>query len=90
LEDRLGDRDGKKDSDGETEREVSAMFKGYNMGLTDREDDISPLQLELVPEFRPPPSLPHHTMDISSVRYRPVPLTAQAVLTSTHSYPRQE
>jgi len=90
LEDRLGDRDGKKDSDGETEKEVSAMLEGYNMSLTDREDEISPPKLELVPQFRTrhPPS--SHTMDISSVRYRPVPVMAQAVLTSTYSYPRQE
>jgi len=43
LDDRLGDRDGKarRDSDGETEKEVSAMLESYNVGLTDREDDIS-------------------------------------------------
>jgi len=90
LEDRLGDRDGKKDSDGETEREMSAMFEVYNMGLTDRKDDISPPKLELVSQFRPRHSPLPHTMDISSVRYRPVPVMAQAVLTSTYSHPRQE
>jgi len=42
LDDRLGDRVGKapRDSVGETEKEVSAMLEGYNVGLTDREDDI--------------------------------------------------
>jgi len=51
LEDRLGDRDKKKDSDSETEKKVSAMFEGYNMGLTDREYDISPPKLELFSDF---------------------------------------
>jgi len=91
LDDRLGDREERKNSDGETEREVSAMLEDYNMGLTDREDDISPPKLELASQFRPrhSPPLPH-TMDISSVRFRPVLVMAQAVLTSTYSHPRQE
>jgi len=89
LEYRLSDKDGKKDSDGEAEREVSHMFEGYNMGLTDKEDDISPPKLEFVSQFRPHHS-PPPTIDISSVRYRPVPVMAQAVLTYTYSHPRQE
>jgi len=38
----------------------------------------------------PPSSSPPliHTMDISSVRIRPVPVKAQAVMTSTHGHPR--
>jgi len=92
---RLGDRDGKtqRDSEGETEKEVSAMCKGYNVGLTDKEYDISPPKLELASEFRRhrlSPPHPPHTMDISSVRYRPVPVMAQAVLTSTYGHPRLE
>jgi len=53
LDDLLGDRNGKakKDSDGEMEKEVSAMLENYNMGLTDREDDISPPKLELASQF---------------------------------------
>jgi len=93
LDDRLGvrldDRDGNawRDSEGKTEKEMSAMFEGYIVGLMDRENNISPPKLELVSEFRRPrlsPSHPLHTMDISSVRYRPVPVMAQAVLTSTY------
>jgi len=44
LNDRLGERDGKieKVSVGETEKEVSAMLKGYDVGLSDREDERSP------------------------------------------------
>jgi len=99
LDDRLGvrldDRDGKaqKYSEGETEKEVSAMFEGYNVGLTDREDDILPPKLELASEFRRPrlsPPHPLHTMDISSVRYRPVPVMAQTVLTSTYGHSKLE
>jgi len=91
LEDRLGNRDGKKNSDGETEREVSAMFESYNMCLTDREDDISSPKLEFASQFRPRHSpLLSYTMVISSVHFRPVPVMAQAVLTSTYSHPRQE
>jgi len=38
----------------------------------------------------PPSSSPPllHTMDISSVRFQPVPVKAQAVMTSTHGHPR--
>jgi len=45
LDDRLGDRDGKarRSSDRKMEKEVSVMLEDYNVGLTDREDDISPL-----------------------------------------------
>jgi len=33
-------------------------------------------------------SPPHSTMDISSVRFRPVPVMGQAAMTSTHGHPR--
>jgi len=38
----------------------------------------------------PPTTFPpfHHTMYISSVRIRPTPVKAQAVMTSTHGHPR--
>jgi len=87
LEERLGDKKGRKNSDDETEREVRTMFEGYNMGLNDREDDISPPKLKLASQFRPRFS-PFHTMDISSVGYQPVPVMAQAELTSTYSHLR--
>jgi len=89
LDDRLGvwlrDRDGKtqKNSEGETKKEVSAMFEGYNVGSTDKEDDMSPPILELASEFKrprissPPTHSPPHAMDISSVRcFWPVPVMA--------------
>jgi len=81
-------------SDGETEKEVSAMLESYDMGLSDREDERSPPKLELASEFRhtrhSPPSHPSppHTMDISSVCFRPVPVMAQAEMTSTCGHPR--
>jgi len=54
LDDRLGERDGKTQrvSDGETEKEVSAMLEGYEMGLSDREYERSPPKLEITSEFR--------------------------------------
>jgi len=74
LDDRLGvrlvDREGKAqtDSEGETEKEVSAMFEGYNVGLTDREDDNSPPKLELASEFKRNRISPPHTMDIYTLQ----------------------
>jgi len=90
LEERFGDKDGRNNSDDETEREVRTMSEGYDMGLNERDDDISPPKLEFASQFRPRLS-PLHTIDIStfsSVRYRPVPVMAQAELTSTDSHPR--
>jgi len=89
LEERLGDKDGRKNSDDETEREVRTMFECYDMRLDDKKEYISPPKLELTSQFRPRLS-PLHTMDISSVCYRPVPVMAQAELTSTYSHPRLE
>jgi len=70
------------------------MLESYDMGLTDRKDELSPPKLELASEFRrshhsPTSHLPH-TMDISSVRFRPVPVMAQAVMTFTYGHPRLE
>jgi len=96
LDDWLDDRDGKtkRVSDGETKKEVSAMLESYDMGLSDKEDERSPPKLELASEFRlshhSPSSHPPHTMDISSVRFRPAPVMAQAVMTSTYGHPRLE
>jgi len=98
LGDRFGERDGKTQrvSDGETEKEVSAMLEGYDMGLSDRNDERSPPKLEIASGYRStilfptlfqPPFLPH-AMDISSVSFRPVAVTAQAEMTSTHGHPR--
>jgi len=89
LEERLGDKDRRKNSDDETEREVRTMLEGYDMDLDDREDDISPPKLELASQFRPRFS-PPNTMDISRVRYRPAPVLTQAELTSTHGHHRLE
>jgi len=54
LDHRLGDKDGKtqKVSDGETEKEVSAMLKEYDMGLSDRDDERSPPKLEIASGYR--------------------------------------
>jgi len=107
LDERLSVRDvnTQRVSEAETEKEVSAMLQGYDLGLSDRDDERSPAKLELVSEFRhthrsPPAhhSPPHHphphppppplAMDISSVRFRPVPVMAQAVMTSIHGHPK--
>jgi len=95
LGDRLGERNGKTQrvSDGETEKKVSAMLEGYDVGSSDRYDERSPIEITsgyrstiLSPIFHHP--LPPHTMDISSVRFRPVPVMAQAEMTSTYRHPR--
>jgi len=99
LDDRLGDRDGRTQrvSDGETEKEVSAMLEGYNLGVSDRDEERSPPKLEIASGYRhtllsPNPlfqtTLLPHTMDIPSVRLRPVPVMTQAEMTSTHGHPR--
>jgi len=98
--DRFGERDGetRRVSDGETDKEVSAMLQGYDLGLSDRDDERSPPKLELISEYKtpyhPPPSHNHplslaHTMDISIVRFQPVPLMTQAEMTSTYGHPRR-
>jgi len=73
------------------------MLREYDMGLSDRDEQRSPLQLEIAsgyrstllsPIFQPLHPLFPHAMDISSVRCRPVPMMAQAEMTSTHGHPR--
>jgi len=72
------------------------MLEGYDMGLSDRDDERSPPKLEIPFGYRPTilspalfhPTLSPHAMDISSVRFRPVPVMAQAEMTSTHGHPR--
>jgi len=90
VDERLGEEAGRKNSDDETEREARTMMEGYDIGLDDREDSISPPTLEIVPSLRPRPSPHLHTMHISSVRYRSVPVLTQAELTSTYGHPRLE
>jgi len=96
-------------SEVETEKEMSAMMKGYDVVNSEGDDERSPPRLELAEQYREninskstqsptihrtlpsPPSTsppPLSTMDISKVRFRPVPVTAQAVMTSTHGHPR--
>jgi len=89
VDERLNEKDRGKNSDDETEREMRTMLEGYDVGLDDREGSISPPKLELASLFHPRLS-PLHTMDISSVRYRPAPVMTQAVLTSTYGHPRLE
>jgi len=95
----LREKDGKTQrvSDGETEKEVSAMLREHDMGLSDRDDERSPPKLEIASGYRATllsptstsqPTLLPHTMDISSVRFRTVPVMAQAEMTSTHGHPR--
>jgi len=83
---------------------MSAMMKDYDVVNSEGEDERSPPKLELAEQYReytqyptirrslpsPPSSSPPppNTMDISSVRIRPVPVRAQAVMTSTHGHPR--
>jgi len=99
LDDRLGERDRKTERvpEAETDREVSAMLQGYDLGLLDRDDERSPPKLELEFAYLHPHHFPpsHHSssppplvMDISSVRFRPVPALAQAKMTSTYGHPR--
>jgi len=101
--DRLGERDvnTQRVSEAEAEKEVSAMLKDYDLGGSDRDYERSPPKLELVSEYRhphhsPPASQPAHhhpppphllAMDISSVRFRPVSVMAQAEMTSTYGHP---
>jgi len=113
--DRAGDRLSERDvstqrvSKVETDKEMSAMMKDYDVVNSGDEDERSPAKLELEHEYReyknskatqsptirrtlpsPPSSSPPplHTMDISSVRIWPVPVKAQAVMTSTYGHPR--
>jgi len=96
----LGEKDRKTQrvSDGETEKEVSAMLGEYDIGFSDRDEERSPPKLEITSGYRStllsPTSQPFHSlsppaMDISSVRFRPVPVMAQAEMTSTHGHPWQ-
>jgi len=90
VDERLGEKDGRVNSDDEIEREVRTLVEGYDVGLDNREGSISPPKLKLASQFRPRLSPPLHTMDISSVRYRPAPVLTQAELTSTYGHPRLE
>jgi len=91
--DRIGDRLGE---------EMYVTERGSEVDR-DRDNERSPPTLEMEPLYRnvqhspvvsrtqsphsaPPPPL--HTMDTSNVRFRPVPVMAQAEMTSTHGHPR--
>jgi len=104
-QDRTGDRLGEIDvstqrvSEVEAEIEVSPMLQGYDLGMSDREDEHSPPKFELISEYRishpsaptnnpPHPPPPPLAKDISSVRFRPVLVMAQAEMTSTYGHPR--
>jgi len=90
ADDRLSERNvnTQKVSEAETEKEVSALMQEYDLGLSDREYERSPPKLELASEYRHPLQPPPPTMDISSVRFQPVPMKAQAEMTSTYGHPR--
>jgi len=83
-------------SEAETEKELSALMQDYDLGLSDREYERSAPKLKFASEYRhlhhsPPsqsPLPPPLAMDISSVRFRPVPVVAQAEITSTYGHPR--
>jgi len=64
--------------------ELAHQYREY----VDSKSTQSPTIRRTLPS--PPSSSPPllHTMDISSVRIRPVPVRAQAVMTSTHGHPR--
>jgi len=93
----------------ETDKEMSAMMKDYEVVNSEGEGERSPPKLELSEQYKEynnskstqsptirrtlpslPPSSPPplNTMDISSVRIRPVPVRVQAVMTATHGHPR--
>jgi len=76
-------------SEGDDERlpprlELAEQYRQYINSKTTQ----SPTIRRSLPS--PPSSSPPRlsTMDISSFRFRPVPATAQAVMTSTHGHPR--
>jgi len=92
AKDRLSERDvnTQRVSEAGTKKEVSTMLQGYDLEISEGEDERSPPKLELVSEYRqphhsPPPPL---AMDIASGRFRPVPVVAQAGMTSTYGHPR--
>jgi len=64
--------------------ELTEQYRNY----IDSKSTQSPTIRRTLPS---PPSTslpPLSTMDISSVRFRPVPVTTQAAMTSTHGHPR--
>jgi len=47
VDERFGEKDGRVNFDDEIEREVRTMMEGYDVGLDNRNDSISPPKLEL-------------------------------------------
>jgi len=75
-------------SKGENERslpklELAHEYREYNSKVTH-----SPTTRRLLPSLPSSSPSPPLTMDIASVRIRPVPVKAQAVMTSTYGHPR--
>jgi len=80
----------KEDSEEEFEEEVTTALEGYAVGGVEREERVSPTKMEWV-EIEPLHQLPpRSTMDISSVRYRPMLTTTSADLTSACGPTRPE
>jgi len=54
LDDQLGEKDRKTQrvSDGETEKEVIAILREYDMGLSDIDEERSPPKLEIASGYR--------------------------------------
>jgi len=77
-------------SDGEVERsppKLELISHHYREYVKQASLPPPPVRRTLpTPPLTPP--LPISAMDISSVRFQPVPVKAQAVITSTHGHPR--
>jgi len=76
-------------SDGEYERsppKLELMAEHYREYI--KQASLSPPVCRSLPTPPLTPPLPISAMDISSVCFQPVPVKAQAVITSTHGHPR--
>jgi len=76
-------------SEGDDERsppklELAEQYREYILNKSNQSPTIR-RTLPSPPSTSPPS---HSTMVISSVRFRPVPVSAQAGMTSTHGHPR--
>jgi len=76
-------------SDGESERsppKLELIAQHYREYI--KQASLSPPIRRTLPTPPLTPPLPISAMDISSDRFQPVPVKAQAVITSTHDHPR--
>jgi len=64
--------------------ELAEQYREYILNKSTQ----SPIIRRTLPSSPSSSHPPHSTINISSVRFRPVPMTAQAVMTSTHGHPR--